>query len=84
MLAHHLPARTVGEEVILASVNRPTLNGWKPGSAPGGRNGARKTYDVQVWVQSKDCRGPAFTVANGKWMNFHTGKKLADIIEVIG
>jgi hypothetical protein len=43
-----------------------------------------KIYDDLVWVQCKGYRCLAFTDANGRWINFYTGKKLTDFIEVIG
>jgi hypothetical protein len=42
-----------------------------------------KTYDDLVWVQCKGFRCLAFTDANHKWINFYTGKKLADFVKVI-
>jgi len=36
-----------------------------------------------VWVQCRGYRCLAYVDATGKWINFYTGKKLADFVEVI-
>jgi hypothetical protein len=41
------------------------------------------TYVDLVWVQCKGYRCLAYTDTKGKWINFYTGKKLTDFIEVI-
>jgi len=40
-------------------------------------------YDQLFWVQCKDHRCLAYRDKNGNWINFYTGKKLADFICVI-
>jgi hypothetical protein len=37
-----------------------------------------------AWVQCKGYRCLAYWDATGKWINFYTGKKLADFVKVIG
>ena len=37
-----------------------------------------------VWVQCKGFRCLAYSDATGRWINFYTGKKLADFVKVIG
>jgi hypothetical protein len=41
-------------------------------------------YEGLVWVQCKGYRCLAYLDATGKWINFYTGKKLADFVKVIG
>ena len=36
-----------------------------------------------VWVQCKGYRCLAYSDANGKWINFYTGKKLQDFVRII-
>ena len=42
------------------------------------------TYDNLTWVQCKGSRCLAYTDTKGQWINFYTGTKLTDFIEVIG
>jgi hypothetical protein len=37
-----------------------------------------------VWVQCQEHRCMAYMGAAGKWINFYTGKKLKDFVNVIG
>jgi hypothetical protein len=43
----------------------------------------RPSADQVFWVLSKDCRCLAYRDKNGNWINFYTGKKLADFVRVI-
>jgi len=45
--------------------------------------GLVQTGLVLVWVQCKGYRCMAYADATGEWINFYTGKKIADFIEVI-
>jgi len=46
--------------------------------------GLVQTGLVLVWVQCKEYRCLAYIDATGNWINFYTGKKLADFVKVIG
>jgi len=35
-----------------------------------------------VWVQCKGYRCMAYSDATGRWINFYTGKVLADVVEL--
>ncbi len=37
-----------------------------------------------VWVQCKEYKCLAYLDANGRWINFYTGKKLKDFVKIIG
>jgi len=39
---------------------------------------------MPIWVQCKGYRCLAYQNADGRWVNFYTGKQLADFVEVIG
>jgi hypothetical protein len=47
-------------------------------------SGLAETGLVLVWVQCKGYRCLAYSDANGKWINFYTGKKLTDFVKIIG
>jgi len=47
-------------------------------------HGQSQTYVNPVWVQCEGYRCLAYLDDTGKWINFYTGKKLTDFIEIIG
>jgi hypothetical protein len=47
-------------------------------------NGLVQTGLVLVWVQCKGYRCMAYSDATGEWINFYTGQKITDFIEVVG
>ena len=47
-------------------------------------SGLVSTDEDLAWVQCKEYKCLAYPDAAGQWINFHTGKKLADFVKVIG
>jgi hypothetical protein len=59
-------------------------NRVQPSAKNGPTSGLVPNLKELVWVQCKGYRCLAYPDTTGKWINFYTGKKLADFVKIIG